>query len=173
MREYRIPCYLGQEESGEITCQEESLYTTFHYTTNRALPGLYKLRLRGAEGGEMLAGTLFPSGGGLVLQKRLSNRALAQQGLFPPVEGRLVQGRGEAVQTGGGLCPADRVLRQELRAGPRHWQAGETGTFFFPWQPGAQLPLPAAFCFGKPGVCRGEFGLFYRFDPAGELLPPE
>ena len=141
--------------------------------------GLYKVFLRGQDGGELSLGALTPGEGKLRLRRRLPCRELEGSDHWPPVEVRAERvfafSRPGEWEPAGELPPllSDPVLRQAAEGvtGALLRRRGEETELAVPFDPGAPFPLVPLICLGRPATVGGRRYLIFRLDAGGRPRP--
>lgn len=167
-------------EGGWLTARQEG--PRVHMEAERPADGkgLYKVWLRGDQGGRFLLGTMAPEDGALRLRRTLSVSALEQAGCWP-------QFRAEAPlafpfasrNTQTWYCEqhperllSDPALREQI-PGPMLCRRGEEGfSLSAPLRTDRPFPLTALFCLARPERREGRLYLVWPFDREGQPLAP-
>ncbi|WP_160667689.1 hypothetical protein [Colidextribacter sp. OB.20] len=142
--------------------------------------GLYKVWLRGDQGGRLLLGTMAPEDGLLRLRRTLSVSALERAGCWP-------QFRAEAPlafpftpqHTEKWYCEqhperllTDPVLRGQVPGPMLCLREGEGFSLSAPLRADRPFPMPALFCLARPERREGRLYLVWRFGRRGRPIPP-
>jgi len=135
--------------------------------------GLYKVWLRGRDGGKLLLGTLAPERDALRLRRTLSVDELVRRGVWPPerAEAPLAfpfqsSQRWVREPDPARLLP-DPVLRAQVR-GPMLCRRGERGfSLACPLRTDCPVPLESLFCLARAERLEGRTYLVWEFDGKG------
>lgn len=137
--------------------------------------GLYKVWLRGDQGGKVLLGTLVPENGSLRLRRTLSVSALERAGCWPRFRAEAVLAFAFQGQPGGRwYCEqhperlvADPVLQTRLRGAMLCQRLPEGFSLSVPFQTNRPVRLPALFCFSRVECRDGQLHMVWDFDSKG------
>ena len=172
---------IEMEGGGTLTTRPEGPRVRFFARRPADGRGLYKVWLRGDQGGKLLLGTLVPEGDALALTRTLSLGELVEAGCWPQLRARCVMvfsfdnSRGEE----GWICeeqPArlvtDPVLCTALRRSMLYRQGEDGFSLAAPFLPERPFPLVPLFCLARPEQWGGRLRLVWDFDQDGTPRPP-
>lgn len=167
---------LSMEGGGALTLRQDGPRVRLEAERPADGRGLYKVWLRGDQGGRLLLGTMVPEGGVLRLSRTLSISALERAGCWP-------QFRAEAPLTfsfngaGSWYCEqhperllADPVLRAQVRGPMLCLREGEGFSLSAPFRSDRPFPLPGLFCLARTERREGRLYLVWPFDREGRPL---
>lgn len=168
----KFPMIWQGRSLGELTAEQEALYTCFSVRSRLPGPGLWCAWAVG-DRGELRLGVLEPAGDRAVIRRRFSDRMTAALGNV--VRGELRPAAGEADRWNTVLEPEELFgtpwLCCQLRdvRGALTRKEGKRLFLAMPYDKEKCFPLPALFCFAR--ICRigGNRYAVYAFD--GEEQP--
>lgn len=142
--------------------------------------GLYKVWLRGEQGGKLLLGTLAPEHGALCLRRTLSVGELERAGCWPRFRAEGVLAFSFAAQGGRWYCEqhperllADPVLRAQVRTSMLCQKEASGFSLAAPFRTDRAVPLSALFCLARVERWDGRPHLVWSFDQEGRPKMPE
>lgn len=171
------------EGGGTLTLRQEG--PRVHLEAERRLDnrGLYKVWLRGDQGGKLLLGTLVPEGGALRLKRVLSIGALERAGCWPRFRAEAPLAFSFAARADGRwYCEqhpermvADPVLKEQISGAMLCRREGEGGfSLSAPFGADKPVRLPSLFCLAGVERREGRLHMVWRFNARGEPeLPRE
>lgn len=142
--------------------------------------GLYKVWLRGEQGGKLLLGTLAPEGGVLRLRRTLSVGELERAGCWPRfrAEAPLAFSFGEA-PGGKWYCErrperlvSDPVLKAQMSGAMLCRKEGEGFALSVPFADDRPVRLPSLFCLAGVERREGRLYMVWHFSGKGEPVLP-
>lgn len=150
--EYQLPLTEGGLLRGEIYCRSDGFRCVFSIDVPPWGSGVKKVRLVGADGKQVLLGTLIPEQGRLRLQRTMSLSSLRGAGVERPVVGEVDSGP----STGGWqplrtfTCQDKEVRELICRLHQGSWRL--EGPFLevrFPWRLDMPVPVTPLFCLSE------------------------
>jgi len=170
-----LPILLNGKKTGEAEQREEGLYLTFHAVCQAPGQGVFRLVAVGTEG-ELPLGIPAPSGGKLVLWKKISRREAQRAGELERAELRAC-GAPEKAWT---AAPAPEqvfhspFLRERVLGAEGALISREEKGFrlAIPCGPAGPFPLAAFFCFAQVTVIGEREYAVFRFDREENPLFP-
>lgn len=137
---------------GEIRCRSDGFRTSFSIDVPAWSAGVKKVWLTGADGRQLLLGTLLPERGRMHLAKTLSHTALRAAGVEHPISGEINPGENDSpwqsLRTF--TCP-DPVVREAVgRLSQGGWRTERDQVVIrFPWRLDMPVPVTALFCLSQ------------------------
>lgn len=166
----KFPLLLEEKIVGELTAEQEALYTCFSARCPLPGEGLWCAWAVG-DRGELRLGVLEPQGSTGTIRRRFSHRMTAPAGRLLRGEVRPAFRQEEAAPDWAPVCDVAALfrsdgLRQRLREVPGLlWRRkGEMLLLAVPYAPRQPMPLMPLFCFARPQRVRGERYLVFTFD---------
>lgn len=163
----KFPLYGESATLGELTAEQEGLYTWFEVRCRLPEPGLWYAWVVG-DGGELRLGILEPSGDRAGIRRRISKRMTAPLGNVLRGEIRLSAVGEEAWQL---LGEPQRLfhtpyLCQQLQKveGALVKTAGKNRLVALPYDPQKPFGLTRMFCFARVTAIRGKPFAVFLFD---------
>lgn len=171
---------LAMEGGGTLTLRQDGVRVHMEAERPADNRGLYKVWLRGDQGGKLLLGTLAPEEGALRLRRTLSVGALERAGCWPRFRAEAPLAFSFAAPPGGKwYCEqhpermvSDPVLKAQISGAMLCRKEGEGFVLSVPFGTDRPVRLPSLFCLA--GVERREGGLHmvWHFDEDGWPVLP-
>lgn len=142
--------------------------------------GLYKVWLRGDQGGKLLLGTLVPEGGVLRLRRTLSVGTLERSGCWPRFRAEAALAFSFGSGPGGKwYCEQhperqvrDPVLRAQMSGAMLCRREGEGFALSAPFAADRPVRLPSLFCLAGVERREGRLYMVWHFNAEGEPVLP-
>lgn len=170
----------SMEGGGTLTVRREGMHVHMEAERPADDRGLYKVWLRGDQGGKLLLGTLAPEGDALRLCRTLSVGALERSGCWPRFRAEAPLAFSFAARAGEKwYCEqhperlvADPVLRAQISGAMLCRK--ESGGFFLsaPFSTDKPVRLPSLFCLARVERREGRLYMVWHFNAEGEPVLP-
>lgn len=173
---------LAMEGGGALTLRQEGPRVHMEAERPEDGRGLYKVWLRGDQGGKLLLGTLIPEGGALRLRRTLSLGTLERAGCWPRFRAEAVLAFPFAARGDGRwYCEqhpermvSDPVLKEQISGPMLCRKEAEEVVLSAPFGTDRPVKMPSLFCLAGVERREGRLYMVWRFNRAGEpVLPPE
>jgi len=161
----KFPLYSGGGVRGELTTEQEPLYTWFSVRCRLPGEGLWCAWAVG-ERGELRIGVLEPAGDRAVIRRRFSHRMTAPLGRL--LRGELRPAGDEADKWEQGVHPPFQTpwIRRQMEALPGVKSRSVQGRRYVaaPYDPGRPFPLVPLFCLARIRMLEGRQYAVFAFD---------
>ncbi len=165
----KFPLLMEGKAAGELTAEQEGLYTWFSARCPLRSEGLWCAWAVG-DRGELRLGVLEPEGTQGCIRRRFSGRLTAPLGRL--LRGEVRPAGAKETESWEPAPAPDRLFRapwlcRRLKGaqGALLRRAGETRYLALPYDPGKPFPLTTLFCFARLRSINGAPYVVYSFDP--------
>ncbi len=166
----------AMEGGGTLTLRQEGVRVHMEAERPADNRGLYKVWLRGDQGGKLLLGTLVPEGGALRLRRTLSLGTLERAGCWPWFRAEAALAFSFAARTDGRwYCEqhpermvSDPVLKAQMSGAMLCRKEAEGFALSAPFGTDRPVKLPSLFCLAGVERREGRLHMVWHFNGAGE-----
>ena len=166
----------AMEGGGTLTVRQEGVRVHMEAERPEDGRGLYKVWLRGDQGGKLLLGTLVPERGALRLRRTLSLGALERAGCWPWFRAEAALAFSFAARTDGRwYCEqhpermvADPVLKAQISGSMLCRKEPEGFVLSAPFGTDRPVCLPSLFCLAGVERREGRLHMVWHFNAEGE-----